>query len=240
MNRIIKVYLKNVFKQKGFYICLAISFMISIIIPFIFTIVMKSYGEVKVSNEIIGTLIGGVGIIETIFITIFVCSDFSEGATKNYIARGYTRRQVLNAKFIVSIIAVLAFMLSYIVGIFILYAKNGLSFDKTIIYYIIACLASLIANVGLYVVISNTAEKLGTAIAINLILPRAVSLISPLIGLISKSKINFSNYWITGLNNLLSETPTLKETLIVVSFSIVYLVLLFEISNLIIKKKEIK
>ena len=240
MNRIIKVYLKNVFKQKGFYICLAINTIISSILPFILG-ELTGFGEsVSVSSEVLSALASGVGIVETIFITIFVCNDFSEGTTKNFIARGYTRRQLLIGKFIVSVLATLVFLLAYIAGIFIFYGKNGISFDSSIILYIIGSLAALVANVGLYVVISNTVEKIGIAITANLLLPNVVNLLFPAINLIAKTKIDFSKYWITGLTNLMSNTPTVKEMLLVVGLSIVYLVLLFELSNFIIKKKEIK
>ncbi len=240
MNRIIKVYLKNVFTQKGFYICLFISSLLSLVFPFMLNVFSKTVNDIKVSSEIITALTGGVGIVETIFITIFVCNDFQEGATKNFISRGYTRRQLLTAKFLVSLIATLAFLLVNIVGIFVLYGKNGINFDNSIILYTIASLAALVVNVGLYVVISNTAEKLGIAIAINLLLPNVVGLLFLAISAAIKTDIILSNYWITGLTSLLSEPPVFNEMLLVVGLSLAYLVLLFEISNFIIKRKEVK
>ena len=240
MNRIIKVYLKNVFNQKGFYICLAINIAMNIIIPFIVGIFTHSNGDATVSSKIISILSGAVGIVEVIFITIFVCSDFSEGATKNFISRGYTRRQVLYAKFIVSMIATFVFLLTNILGTFIFYGKNEMGFDSSIILYAIGAIAALVANVGLYVVISNTVEKLGIAIATNLILPNVVNMVFPLISLAAKTDIDYSKYWITGLTELMSNTPSFKEMLWVVAISLVYLVILFEVSNFIIKKKEVK
>lgn len=240
MNRIIRVYLRNVFKQKAFYICLAISFLIGIFIPYIGGLFIDIFGKETVAAKVISSLGSGVGIVETIFITIFVCSDFTEGATKNYIARGYTRRQVLNSKYIVSLIAMLAFMATYILGDFIFYSKNGLGFDKSIGLYVIGSIFAIAANVGLYVVISNTVEKIGAAMAINLILPNFIGIIFPIITLITKSKIDYAYYWIGGLTGLMSNTPNLNQTLLVVGLSILYLIILFEISNYIIKKKEIK
>jgi len=240
MSRIIKVYLKNVFNQRGFYICLVVTVAINLVIPFIMGLFIESGANTTISNEIVTLLSSGIGIIETIFITIFVCSDFSEGATKNFIARGYTRRQILTSKFFVSLIATLVFLLANILGIFVFYGKNGIGFNSSIIIYIIGALAALVANVGLYVVISNTVEKLGIAIAINLILPNVLDLLFPIINMVTKSNINFSNFWISRLIGLMSKTPTVNEMLSVVALSFVYLVILFEISNFIIKKKEVK
>ena len=62
----------------------------------------------------------------------------------------------------------------------------------------------------------------------------------PAISAITKSDVNFSNYWISGLTGLMSYTPTIKEMLLVVGLSFAYLIILFEISNYIIKKKEVK
>ena len=92
----------------------------------------------------------------------------------------------------------------------------------------------------MYVVISNTVEKLGIAIATNLILPNVVNMIFPLISLAAKTDIDYSKDWITGLTELMSNTPSFKEMLWVVAISLVYLVILFEVSNFIIKKKEVK
>ena len=240
MNRIIKVYLKNVFTQKGFYICLLINTILSVALPFMLGALTQTGEKMTVASVVLTALSSGEGIIETIFITIFVCNDFSEGATKNFIARGYTRRQLLTAKFFVSVISTMVFLLVNIVGTFVFYSKNGMGFDSSIILYVIGSLAVLFANVGLYVVISNTVEKLGIAIAINLILPNVVSLLFPAISAITKSDVNFSNYWISGLTGLMSYTPTIKEMLLVVGLSFAYLIILFEISNYIIKKKEVK
>lgn len=240
MSRIIRVYLRNVFKQKAFYISLVISFLLNVLIPFIVGLFVDFIGNETVATEVISALISGIGIVETIYITMFVCSDFTEGATKNYIGRGYTRRQVLNAKYIVSLIAILAFLATYIIGDFICFSKNGLGFDKSIGLLVIGTLFTLAANVGLYVVIANTTEKIGAAMAINLILPNVIGMIFPAITIITKSKVDYSKYWISGLNNIMSKTPNLNQTLLVVGLSILYLIVLFEISNLIIKKKEIK
>ena len=190
MNRIIRVYLKNIFTQKGIYICIGISALLSVIIPFITDFFMKSATVKTASSEMLSIFTSGVGILETIYITLFVCSDFTDGAAKNYIARGYTRRQILFSKFIASLIAVAAFYIIEAFLAFVLYAKNGIGFEAGNLLFILGSLVTSVAVVGLYVIVANTAEKLGTAIVINIMLPTIIGLVLPLVDKLFGSKFN--------------------------------------------------
>ena len=237
MNRIIKVYLKNIFTQKAFYVCLGIN-CILILIGFITTFFIKSNEVHTAWKEMLEIFTGGVDVAMIIFITLFVCSDFTDGAAKNYIARGYTRRQLLTSKFIVSLIAIAVFYVVEALFAFALYAKNGIGFEAGNLLYILGLLVASVATVGLFVVIANTVEKLGTAMMINIILPTMTGMLFPLLSKL----INFdiSSYWITGLPGLMSNVPTIGEFFLVIGIALVYLILLFELSNYIIKKKEVK
>ena len=147
MNRIIKVYLKNIFTQKAFYVCLGINCLL-ILIGFISTFFIKSNVVHTAWREMLGIFTSGVDVVMIIFITLFVCSDFTDGAAKNYIARGYTRRQLLTSKFIVSIIAIAVFYVVEALFAFALYAKNGIGFEAGNLLYILGLLAASVATVG--------------------------------------------------------------------------------------------
>ena len=239
MNRIIRVYLKNIFTQKGIYICIGISALIGIIIPFITEFFVKTDAIKTAGSEVISVFTSGVGLLQVIFITLFVCSDFTDGAAKNYIARGYTRRQILFSKFIAALVAVAAFYVVEAFLAFILYAKNGIGFEAGNLLFILGSLVTSVAVVGLYVIIANTAEKIGTAIVINLMLPNVIGLVLPLANKLFEG-VKLENYWILNLTNLMSKVPTFTEFLEVVGIAFVYLVILFEVSNYIIGKKEVK
>ena len=239
MNRITKVYLKNIFTQKGIYICIGISALIGIIIPFITEFFVKTDAVKTAGSEVISVFTSGVGLLQVIYITLFVCSDFTDGAAKNYIARGYTRRQILFSKFIASLIAVAAFYIFEAFLAFVLYAKNGIGFEAGNLLYILGSLTTSVAVVGLYVIIANTAEKLGTAIVINIMLPNVIGLLLPLANKLFDG-VKLENYWIANLTELMSKAPTVTELIEVVGIAIVYLIILFEVSNYIIKKKEVK
>lgn len=241
MKKMIKVFLKNIFTQKGFYICLLIAFALNIFISYVSHVLVGNNAQPStVADQMLPLLGSGVDITQTIFITLFVCADFTDGAVKNYIARGYTRRQILTCKFIVALIGIAAFFLFEILGIFVLYGKNGLGFEAGNWLYILGSIASIIATVGLYVVVANTAEKLSTAIMINILLPMIITLVLPLLTTAFHLKVTLSSYWVSNLGTLLSKVPTTSELLQVIGISFVYLVILFEISNFIIRRKDVK
>ena len=240
MNKILKVFLKNMFTQKGFYICILISFFLNIALTFISGIISNTDNSITVADQLRSLFGSGLDITQTIFITLFVCADFADGAAKNYIARGYSRRQILTCKFIVTLVGILVFYVIQIIGAFIFFSKNGLGFIPGDFLYILGCIASTIATVGLYVVIANTVEKLGTAIMINILLPSIIVLILPIITNVLNLKIELISYWVGNLAMIMSKIPTIKELLLVVGISLVYLILLFEFSNYIIKRKEVK
>ena len=238
MNRLLKVYLINIFKQKGFYICLGIELFFSVIV----SILASSFGAtppVLVADGILEVL--QVGIIPIIFITLFVCSDFTDGATKNFISRGYTRRQILYAKYIASVIAIFTFFIVDSLFAFIGFRKNGLGFDEHIIICIIGYLIASLAATGFYVIVSNTLEKLSMAITTNILIYVFVPALCLLADRLLKLDFSTSTYFVSFLTGLLPpKNATINDLLLVTGLSIGYLVLMFEISNVIIKKKEVK
>lgn len=239
MGRLLKVYLMNIFRQKSFYICLFIDILFAVGIPLLSSLVLKAPNTIPVANRILQGL--GVGIIPLLFITIFVCSDFTDGAAKNFIARGYTRRQLLFAKFITCLIAMFVYYLVEAIIILILFSKNGLGFNSSNIIMIIGSLIAIVAAIGFYVIIANTAEKLGAAIAINILVYTLMPTVFVIIPVLLKTDINLSKYWVTSLSSFLPEKgATIMDLLKLSGITIIYLVLLFEASNLIIKRKEVK
>ena len=238
MSRLLKVYLRNIFKQKGYYVCTGISLLIGVIIPFIISLFIKSTDTITLASRIVDSF--KVDIIIVIYITLFVCSDFTDGTAKNFIARGYSRRQILYGKYLASLIAVGVYFLGCLAFTLAFFAKDGLNFTISDLYMILAAIATAVASTGLYVIVANTAEKVSTGIAVNIIMFSFFSLLLEGLTTLLKLNINLSNYWITGLTSLMGEKAVLVDLFKVICIAAVYLVLLFEISNFIIKKKEVK
>ena len=100
MRNLVKLQIRNIFHNKLFYVCLGIILFISPIADFITGIFMPQSGSLKVMPQIMEFLSGEVGIVSKIFIALFCCFEFSNETTKNIIAKGYTRVQLLFSKYI--------------------------------------------------------------------------------------------------------------------------------------------
>lgn len=238
MKRLLKVYLLNIYKQKGFYICLFINMFLIVLVPYLSTTLVKG-DPTPLSTRIISIV--SVGLIELIYITLFVCSDYTDGAAKNFISRGYTRRQILYAKFIASIVAVFSFFLINTLVTIIVFYKDGLGFDKSSILALLGAIIASIANIGLYVIIANTIEKMGSSMTTNILVYTFVPTIITLALNLSHANIDLLFYWIGNLPSLIPvKDASILDLLKVTGMTIGYLVLLFELSNYIIKRKEVK
>ena len=238
MKRVLRVYLQNIFKQKTYYICAGISILIGVVLPFVLSLFIKSEEAMTFGSRLVSSF--KLDIVIIIFITLFTCSDFTDGTSKNFIARGYTRRQLLYGKYFACLIAVGVFFVACALLTFVFFAKDGISFGKSDFLMIIAALVTATASIGLYVIMANTAEKVSTGMMINILLYSFAGLLFTGIESLLKLDFSLSNYWVSGLNGLMPENAGFTDLLLVVGVALVYLVLLFELSNFIIKKKEVK
>ena len=238
MKRLLKVFLQNIFKQKGFYVCLGISVAIGLIIPFILGLFIKSNDlNMAFSQRLIDCF--KLDIILVIFISLFVCSDFTDGTAKNYIARGYTRRQILYAKYIAILISIFIYFIACMLLTFALYAKDGVNLTSTNILVLVGTCIATMAMAGLYVVIANTAEKLSAGMTFNIIIYSFAGLAFTGIGALLKVK-DLENYWLPNIANTMPKNAGIVDLLFVIGIAAIYLVVLFELSNFIIRRKEVK
>ena len=99
MGKLVRLQLRNIIHGKLIYICLALMILLGPVATFAlgnaFSDIVKT---TTVCNELISVL--SVGIVETVFIVLVSCSDFNDGTTKNIIARGYTKTQLLVSKYL--------------------------------------------------------------------------------------------------------------------------------------------
>lgn len=236
MIRLLKLQLRNIFHNKLFYICL----LLTIATPIVTLITVNSFKAIppKVFPEIKSFLASEVGIIGVIFIAIFACLDFNEGTTKNIIARGYTRTQLLLSKYIATLIGLFIMYIVTIILTFIFFAKNGLGYESSMLYLFINSIVGIIAYTIFYATMSFLLEKNGSAIIACLFIPNILSVGLGLID--SKLKLNISNYWIDNISNQFLKKPTFQNLLWSILFYGIYIVAFSVIGTLILKKKEIK
>lgn len=238
MNRLIKFQVRNMFKQKSFYVCLCLLILMGPILTFIGAFNTPNYETIKVVPQMVNLLSGEISLLSTIFIALFCCLDFNEGTTKNIVGRGYSRTQVLLSKYIVSLIGLFSFYIISFIVIFCLFGINGLGFENVMLYSIINSIFRIIAYTIFFSTISFILEKNGSAIIACLFAPSIIQTILSLVD--SKLKIDISKYWISNVSNEFLSNSSLANLNYSIIFYIIYIVIFIALGINIIKKREIK
>ena len=238
MNKLIKLHLRNVFHNKLFYVCLGLTLLMSPILTFIGSTNSTNTETLKVFPQIMSFLSNEVGLMSIIFITLFCCFDFNEGTTKNIVARGYTRTQLLFSKYTVSLIGIFTMYIITTLLTFILFIKNGIGYESSMLYPLINSIVGIIAYTIFYATMSYLLEKNGSAIIACLFVP---TIIPAILGLIdSKLNLSISKIWIDNVSSKFITNPTLSNLGLSILFYVIYIVLFIIIGIKLLKKKEIK
>ena len=238
MKKLIKLHLRNIYHNKLFYVCLGISIFMSTIMTVIFSMITKSTNQTTVFSEFKSFLSSEVGLISMLFITLFCTFDFTEGTTKNIIARGYSKTKLLLSKYIASLIGLFSMYAIMFLVIFIFFIKNGLGFESNIPLILIFTLFKVTAYTVLYGTISFVLEKNSSAIIANLFLPNIINLILSIAD--SNLDIKISKYWIENIGSKFINTPTLSNISSPLIIYTIYIVFFVFIGYRIVKEKEIK
>ncbi len=238
MNRLIKFNIRNMFRLKSFYICLALLLLMGPILNFATTLNTQDFKDIKIMPQIISLLNSEVSLFSVVFIVLFSCLDFTDGTTKNIIGRGYTRLQLLFSKYIVSLLGMFIYYIFSFIIISCLFGINGIGYENTMLYIIINDITKIIALVILYVTIAFIVEKNGFTIIICLLAPTIIQGLLILID--TKLGTNISNYWITNLSAEFLNNPTISNLTYSNISYIIYIIITLTIGINIIKKREIK
>lgn len=198
---------------------------------------IESPGLYKNASAIENFLSSEVEIVSIIFIALFSCLDFNEGTTKNIIARGYTRTQLLLTKYIATLIGLSMMYIATIVLTFILFAKNGLGYESNMLYLFINSIIGIIANTVFYVTMAFLLEKNGSAIIACLFVPNLIPMLLSLID--SKLKLSIGDYWLDSASIKFVNNPTLQNLLWSIVYYIIYIIVFIVIGTQLLNKKEI-
>ena len=223
MINLIKLQVRNLFKQKFYYICVILFLLMGPVLTFLGVFNTDGYSAIKIMPQIVSILTGEISLLSTIIIALFCCLDFNEGTTKNIIARGYTRTQLLLSKYIVSLIGLITMYIISFIVILILFGMNGLEYEVGMGYTIINSVFSILSYTIFFTIMSFVLEKNGSAIIACLFAPSVIQTIFSLVD--SKLNIEISKYWITNVSNEF----TLNGTLSNLMHSIVFM---FKMPNL--------
>lgn len=240
MNRLIRLQLRNMFHNKLLYICLGINILLSGVLLFVVSLTMKNITNTSyaVCPQIISFLSGEPGLVSMMFIAIFACLDFNEGTTKNIIARGYTRTQLLISKIITTLIGVAVMAVVTCIIIFALFIKDGLGFNPDMIWTLIVSLFTITAETVFLTTVSFILEKNSAAIIGCIFVPRLLDMLFTVVQ--TQTKIDLGKYWISNLMSNFSSNPSPANMILPIILSVGYIVLFICAGTQIMYKKEIK
>lgn len=204
MGKLLKFELRKIFRGKILYICTAVSVLLVLIVA-LTSKFLASETEVTLTTA---SLLKGclsdmnVLLLSAIFISVYICEDFSLGTIKNIYGKGYTRNQLYFSKYIVSLISTLimsvaCLVICYLFGVIFC---HDATIGKNVIISLLLQLLLVISYSSLYYFVSMSIGKLGICLAINIIAPTFLSLFLTLIdGLTKWEKFHFTDYWLTNM-----------------------------------------
>ena len=271
MTHLIHFEYRKLLHMKSFYIC-AIVMTISLLVA-IATINYYEKNEVKAPESTTGNVTVEVGVDPslknenfnmndfingasngvsiTIFlavvVSLFTCMDYSNGAIKNVISKGYRRSRVWLSKFIVTMsISILysVFVMAVggiIAGIF--YGFDTKLTNDSILQLAVQTLVISAFSSGFFL-LGMICKKSGGAIALAIIIPNIIPLISGLAdAVINSEKIKIANYTLTGCLESLSETGVASDIVtrsaICALCAVVYLVIFTALSFVVTNNVEV-
>ncbi|MEE3343702.1 MAG: hypothetical protein VZS44_06410 [Bacilli bacterium] len=238
MKRLIKLQVRNIFHNKLFYVCLAISLLMSPIILFIMELTSKSIPVTKVLPGVVDFLSNEVSVVSMIFITLFCTFDFTEGTAKNIVGRGYSVVKLLISKYIASLIGLLCMYGITILVFFVLFIKNGMGYEASVPLIFIYSIFNIIAYTVFYGTIAFVLEKNSAAIIGNMFISNIISIV---LGIVDTNlHINISKYWLDNVGLKFIAKPVLNNIYMPIVVYIIYTVVVFVIGVRIVKVKEIK
>lgn len=221
MGKLLKFEFRKLFRQKSFYICGAI--LVGLIILSAFTMNMLMLMEQSMTAEgmsvemiadtsifsglfmLITSLAGSdFSIVLAVFISLFVCADYTNGTLKNIIARGYGRISVYASKYIVSLIGasiltVVCWLAGFLSGA-AFWGFGSFTADASAMKYVSVLLLQLLgvfAYTSEFFFISALLKKTGGAIAVGIIAPLVITMIIGMAdALLKKAAFVVSDYWL--------------------------------------------
>ena len=239
MDRLYKLQLRNLLHSRYFYICGTFTLIAPLIFFFIRTKIPQE--STTIADEAISGLQGMGSLIMIIIVVLFVCQEFEDGTAKNIIARGYSRRQLLITKYLVSLFGILIISVLSAVISSILSLNQPVGDLEKFLLFLPAFLVTTAASVSLYTAIAYYLESKGASITACLITPNVISLILLFIQTHFKIKTNLSNYWVEGLIGLIDLNHITITSLVKVGIvSLIYIIGLLGITVFLTRKKEVK
>ena len=238
MKRILKFELSKLRTQKSLFICTGIMvFSVLLNVLTYWGMAKLVAGELGAMEEL-GVIVGfdmitsvlqaanngSLTVIAGIVISIFVCSDYSQGTIKVILARGYSRTKVYFAKLAaVSVIAASMFAVCLLFGWLFgmaFFGVGGVSGVKWIAILAVQ-LVSVLAFAAFAFLFAALFRKIAPSIIMIIVLPTVVQLVLSLIDIFAETSL--SDYWITSLfASLATMSVSASRIIIALVTSLIY------------------
>ena len=205
MLRLLRFEFRKLSCSKAFYICLAISVAMCLIVALAMKVALSvlehpedfvgSYGTDGLGMMKHFLDLSNFTMMNGIVTAILVCEDYTSESIKNIYAKGYTRHNIFFAKYISTLVAslvmiVVGLLTSFALG-FAVFGKAGEMGENYLLSMLVIVLCAL-AYHAIFFSISITFRKIGGSIALNIVVPVFFQLIVTLLDELLKIKDRIS------------------------------------------------
>lgn len=247
MSKLVKLELRNLFRQKSFLICLLISvalIIIGILASNFLNEMAKQAGEtelllgVNAFDNIMGYLSGSnLGILFAIVIAIYFGLESSDGTVKNIIGTGYKRSEFFISKVICVVVMSLIFIIVSLIINYLMCLIMGIDLG-VFNFSTFGCVClTIIALAITFSSLSFIIFKTSVNIVANICIPMLLPLVFALFDTLTKLNFKLSDFWIQNTTLLFTKSSKLPFMIIV---SICYIVVFIILGISLTKRKEIK
>ena len=250
MSKLIKLEMRNLFKQKSLFICLIISTSLVIIGILASNLLNKMAADagqtdiilgVNAFDSLVGYLSGGnITLLLSIVISIYFGYEASDGTVKNIIGKGYKRSEFFMSKVLSVIMATMFFIIITIIFNYLLCFIMGIHIDSFSVDHLVKIIVlslGIIAEVVMFSSLSFIIFRTGANIVANICIPLIFPLALTLFDVLTKLSVKISDFWIESTYSLVTNNSKLPFVTIV---SMCYIIIFIVLGITLTKRKEIK
>ena len=260
MINILKVDLYKMFKAKSFYVIGIILAAFSALNAYAFAKISLDANEELLmlinSNFFVVFMqnVNSVVTYVTLFVVLFMVSEFSNGTIKNIATKGYLRESIYFSKLIVGAISTLIYVAVVALSIYLPYIfvlrghiTNEFEMPKYFINSFFIMLLQLLAYISIGLMIASLVRKSGLSVvclfAFTSLIPFILDMLDKLLASNFETKFSLSKYFISGsLSYAISQADLSipdKDILRIILVPICFFVASVAIGVTVFKKRDI-
>lgn len=214
MMRLFKFEFYKLIRTRSYYICIGIMMLLTALSAYLQVLLKDQLGTLAVDMTRLSCVMtalsnSSVSMMLGIFISLFVCEDYSTGTIRTILARGYSRFDIYVSKLVAVIaaslvMAIAAILFACVVGVFF-FIGDEVSFGGEQIKILLTQLVVVIAFASLFYSIATMLQKTGTSIAFCVVIPMMLTLLLQVLdAAFIEEEIVVSRYWLEGLLSIAS------------------------------------